>query len=235
MQISIIIPVYNEVDNVTSLFTEIYEVLNGTPITFEVVFVDDGSTDGTKEILKSLSSQYSENLKFLFHKKNYGQSAALWTGAIHAKFDVLVTMDGDGQNDPSDIPQMLEQFQNNKVVLGIRKKRNDSIVKKVSSLVGNKVRTTVLNDGCKDTGCSLKIFPKQGFLSLPYFNHMHRYLPALFKNKGYGLVTINVNHRARQHGVSKYGVMNRLFVGVHDLFGVRWLLKRSCVPEVINE
>lgn len=234
-KISIVIPVYNEEENISLLFNEINDALKTANIVFEVIFVDDGSTDNTKTTLQNLSVEFKDKLKYLSHKQNYGQSAALLTGAKAAQYDILVTMDGDGQNDPRDIVELLSKFKVDSVILGIRKKRNDSYIKKISSLIGNKVRLAILNDGCKDTGCSLKVFSRNAFLNLPYFNHMHRYLPALFKSRGYNLVTVKVNHRARQHGVSKYGVLNRLFVGIHDLIGVRWLLKRTAVPEVINE
>lgn len=233
-QFSIIIPVYNERENVQGLFEEIINVLDSSKFNFEIIFVNDGSTDGTREILKDLSLTHQSVLKVISHNKNYGQSAALLTGARFAQFPVLITMDGDGQNDPADILKLLENFNNN-VVLGIRKKRNDNVIKRISSLIGNSVRQKILNDECKDTGCSLKIFSKLAFLELPYFNHMHRFLPALFKRSGYNLITVEVNHRPRCHGVSKYGIMNRLFVSIYDLIGMRWLLKRSCFPEVLNE
>jgi dolichol-phosphate mannosyltransferase len=146
---------------------------------------------------------------------------------------MLVTLDGDGQNDPADIPRLFEVLQDSRtVVLGNRKKRDDNNIRKLSSRIGNGIRRSLLNDECPDTGCSLKLFPRDAFLTLPHFNHLHRFLPALFKRAGYKLVNLPVNHRPRWHGVSKYGVMNRLFVGVHDLIGVRWLLKRPCAPEV---
>lgn len=232
---SIIIPVYNEVDNVEKLFEEILQVPDIKKCDFEIIFVNDGSTDGTKEKLQSLSLGHKSLLQVISHTNNYGQSAALLTGARFAKFPVLITMDGDGQNDPNDIPKLFNSFKMNNVVLGIRKKRNDNLSKKISSFIGNSIRQKILNDQCKDTGCSLKIFSRKSFLELPYFNHMHRFLPALFKRAGYQLTTVEVNHRPRCHGTSKYGVMNRLFVGIYDLIGMRWLLKRTCFPEVLND
>lgn len=232
IELSVIIPVYNEIDNVEPLYQEIATTLSADKFIYEVLFVDDGSKDGTKERLQELETKYP-SLTAIFHVKNYGQSAALLTGAKAARYPLLVTLDGDGQNDPKDIPRLIDALKDNKtVVLGNRKKRDDNLLRKISSRVGNGVRRSLLHDDCPDTGCSLKLFPKDAFLALPHFNHLHRYLPALFRREGYKLINLPVNHRQRIHGVSKYGVMNRLFVGIHDLIGVRWLLKRPCTPEV---
>ncbi|AHE67658.1 glycosyltransferase family 2 protein [Legionella oakridgensis] len=234
VELSIVIPVYNETDNVERLYNEIASVLSATGYRFEVIFVDDGSTDGTRERLRALAKT-QEHLRLLCHKNNYGQSAALLTGARAARYRLLVTMDGDGQNDPADIPRLIEQLPDtHSVVLGNRQKRDDNYLRKLSSRIGNGIRRWLLNDECPDTGCSLKVFPRETFLSLPHFNHMHRFLPALFKRAGFKLINVKVNHRPRCHGVSKYGVMNRLFVGIHDLIGMRWLLKRPCTPEVCD-
>lgn len=232
IQLSVIVPVYNEVDNVETLYQETVAALLPKGYPFEVIFVDDGSSDGTKQKLLDLEKS-NQFLHVVCHKGNFGQSAALLTGAQAAQYPWLVTMDGDGQNDPADIPRLCKQsFTPQTVIFGNRKKRDDNAVRKFSSRVGNGVRRWLLSDDCPDTGCSLKLFPRDAFLSLPHFNHMHRYLPALFKRAGYEIVNVKVNHRPRQHGVSKYGVMNRLFVGIHDLIGMRWLLKRPCTAEV---
>ncbi|WP_419420401.1 glycosyltransferase family 2 protein [Legionella sp. D16C41] len=235
ISLSVIIPVYNEVDNVEHLYQEIVAALPTDKFIFEVIFVDDGSTDGTVDRLRHLARE-NNTLQLLCHKHNYGQSAALVSGARAARYPILVTLDGDGQNDPKDIPYLWSYFKDTKtVVLGNRKKRDDNHLRKISSVIGNKVRQLFLNDQCPDTGCSLKLFPRDAFLNLPHFNHLHRFLPALFKRAGYTLVNVPVNHRPRRHGVSKYGVMNRVFVGIHDLIGVRWLLRRPCAPEFSNE
>lgn len=232
IDLSIIIPVYNEADNVEALYHEIVLALPNDRFIYEIIFVDDGSKDGTDACLEMLSQSY-ETVRVVYHKQNSGQSSALLSGAKAAKYSMLVTLDGDGQNDPKDIPRLFEQLHDSHtVVLGNRKKRDDNLLRRFSSLVGNGVRRCLLKDDCPDTGCSLKLFPRDAFLSLPHFNHFHRFLPALFKRAGFNLVNIPVNHRPRWHGVSKYGVMNRLFVGIHDLIGVRWLLKRPCAPEV---
>lgn len=234
-QVSIIIPVYNEAGNVAGLFQEIVDAVDSAQYEYEVIFVDDGSTDGTSQILKNLAKQ-DARARAICHQGNFGQSAATLTGALQARYPWLVTMDGDGQNDPRDIAALFQALQqSNTVVLGRRKKRDDNPLRKLSSRVGNGVRRFILDDGCKDTGCSLKLFPRDAFLRLPHFNHMHRFLPALFKRAQFNLVHIDVNHRPRVHGVSKYGVMNRLFVGIYDLIGMRWLLNRPCLPEVSHE
>ena len=235
LELSIIIPVYNELENVEALHQEIVSVLSPVFHHMEVIFVDDGSTDGTSQHLRKLAEN-DAHLRVLCHKGNFGQSAALLTGAKAARYPYLVTMDGDGQNDPADIPALCDNMRHSRtVVLGNRKKRDDNNIRKLSSRIGNGVRKWILDDGCPDTGCSLKLFSRQDFLNLPHFNHMHRFLPALFKRAGLELVNVEVNHRPRRHGVSKYGVMNRLFVGIHDLIGMRWLLKRPCAPEINNE
>lgn len=234
IELSIIIPVFNERDNVENLFNEIQSALPAKDYNFEVIFVDDGSNDGTRQILSELKTQH-DRLQVVYHKSNYGQSAALLSGAKAAKYSILVTMDGDGQNDPADIPRLYrELYAKDMVVLGNRKKRDDNLLRKLSSRVGNGIRRRLLNDECPDTGCSLKMFSKDAFLSLPHFNHMHRFLPALFIRAGYKIVNVKVNHRPRLHGSSKYGVFNRLFVGIHDLIGMRWLLRRPCSPEVVE-
>ncbi|KTC95795.1 glycosyltransferase family 2 protein [Legionella erythra] len=234
INLSVVIPVYNEEDNVDILYNEIVRALPDEQFNFEVVFVDDGSTDRTLSCLKS-KAQTSPKLQIVAHKRNAGQSAALVSGVRAARFNLIATLDGDGQNDPADIPRLIACIKNSRtVILGNRARRDDNRLRRISSRVGNGVRRRLLKDECPDTGCSLKIFPREAFLSLPHFNHLHRFLPALFKRAGYQLINVPVNHRPRWHGVSKYGVMNRLFVGIHDLIGVRWLLKRPCAPEIIS-
>lgn len=231
---SVIIPVYNEIDNVVHLYQEVEAALPVERFVYEVIFVDDGSTDGTSERLRDLAKT-AKHITLVCHRKNFGQSAALVSGALAACYPMIVTLDGDGQNDPADIPRLFDCLDDrNTVVLGNRKKREDNILRRGSSLLANSLRQRLLNDDCPDTGCSLKLFSREAFLSLPRFNHLHRFLPALLKRAGFKLVNLPVNHRPRLHGQSKYGIRNRLFVGIHDLIGVRWLLKRPCAPEVIS-
>lgn len=231
IELSIIIPVYNEQDNIAVLSQEIINCLN-TNFCFEIIFIDDGSKDETVSRIQE-QMQADKRVKLVRHSRNFGQSIALVSGAKAAQYPFLVTLDGDGQNDPADIPRLSEFLHNNKtVVLGTRNKRHDNWLRRVSSRVANKVRQYVLNDECIDSNCGLKIFPRDVFLQLPLFNHVHRFLPALFLRAGMDVIHVPVNHRHRIHGVSKYGVFNRLFVGLYDLIGVRWLMKRPCVAEI---
>lgn len=234
LSLSVVVPVYNELENVEPLYLEIVNALEG--MSFEVVFVDDGSSDGTREKLSELANNH-QHLRVVKHQGNFGQSAAFVSGVRAAHHQWIVTMDGDRQNDPADIPLLVQHVKANAkvVVLGNRKKRDDSLLKKITSRVGNGIRQFVLNDNCPDTGCSLKLFPRDAFLAIPHFNHLHRYLPALFKRQGYEIINVKVNHRARVAGISKYGLMNRLFVGIYDLVGVVWLLRRPCNPHVAGE
>ena len=227
-EISIVIPVYNEVDNVKPLIAEITAVLSEAQFDYEIIFIDDGSQDATLKCLIDCLHAVP-CLRVIAHKKNYGQSMALISGIKAASYAMIVTLDGDGQNDPADIPAIFELLQNERtIVLGNRVKRDDNQVRRYSSRIANWVRGKLLQDSCPDTGCSLKLFSRDAFLSLPHFNHMHRFLPALFMRSGYTLINYKVNHRPRLYGASKYGVVNRLFAGIYDLIGVAWLMKRSC-------
>lgn len=236
--ISIVIPVYNEQDNIEAMYQEIQQALDKL-ITFEVIFVDDGSDDDSNQILEKLAKDDAK-LQQLQHKKNYGQSAGIATGVRAAQYPWIVTLDGDRQNDPADIVRLLSIADNvhpnhKAIIVGNRKKRDDNWLRKLSSRIGNGVRQFFLKDCCPDTGCSLKLFPRDEYLGLPQFNHMHRFIPALFKREGYSIINVPVNHRAREHGISKYGVGNRLFVGITDLFGVVWLKNRPCKAELKHD
>ena len=229
--LSIVIPVYNEKENIRPLLEEISAVARAVPIT-EVLYVDDGSDDGTHLHLQELSVTYPF-LRIIQHSKRSGQSRGLWSGVSHATGPLVVTLDGDGQNNPADIPLLLELYQkqaakNPRVMIaGQRTKRNDNLVRRLSSRAANAIRSYFLKDGTRDTGCSLKLFRREDYMALPYFNHMHRYLPALMKGHYVEVCHVDVSHRPRGRGVSKYGFFDRLWAGVHDLFGVRWLLKRA--------
>ena len=225
--LSVVIPVYNEVDNVDPLVHEIGHALSG--VAHEIVYVDDGSSDGTVEKLTELEQQIA-TLRVIVHPQNAGQSAAFCTGVRAARGKLIATLDGDGQNDPADIPKLLELHNGSPMpvlVAGARAKRNDSFVRRASSRIANHVRSRILKDGCLDTGCSLKLFRRDLYLLLPQFNHMHRFFPALFAREGVGIINVPVTHRPRSAGESKYGVGNRLWVGIADMFGVRWLIKRG--------
>ncbi len=225
--ISIVTPVYNERDNIRPLLAEVAAVADKIPLG-EVVYIDDGSDDGSDILLQSLKTEFPF-LRVLRHSARSGQSMGLWSGVTAAKFPLVVTLDGDGQNDPADIPLLYERYKKSDpktMIAGQRAKRKDNLVRRLSSRAANAIRAFILKDGTRDTGCSLKLFRREDYLSLPYFNHMHRYLPALMKGHGVAVSHVDVSHRPRARGVSKYGFFDRLWVGILDLFGAWWLLHR---------
>ncbi len=236
--LSIVIPVLNEAENVAPLTHEIVAAL-GSSLPFEVVFVDDGSTDQTVAHVRDLQREISR-VRLLRHAARCGQSAAIRTGVRAARAQWVVTLDGDGQNDPRDIPLLMRVLHEDatnavKLVTGIRRARRDSWMRRASSRVANTVRRLLLDDGTPDTGCGIKLFHRDTFLEIPAFDHMHRFLPALFQREGARVVSIDVHHRPRVFGRSKYGVGNRLWVGIVDLFGVRWLMRRTSRVDAIEE
>lgn len=230
--LSIVIPVCNEADNIEPLAREICAVF-GTSVPFEVIFVDDGSTDETAANVRRVRDACVPQVRLLRHSMRRGQSAALHTGVSAARADWVATLDGDGQNDPADIPKLLAQVQapasgdRPLLVMGHRQARKDTWVRRVSSRIANSVRKRMLHDATPDTGCGIKVMHRKTFLQLPTFNHMHRFLPALYLRSGAKVVSIPVNHRPRTRGQSKYGINDRLWVGLIDLFGVRWLIRRA--------
>jgi dolichol-phosphate mannosyltransferase len=228
--LAIVIPVYNEADNLVALIREIHRVL-GDSDSFEVIVVDDGSQDETARRLRELRGQWPA-LRVIRHTRNCGQSAALLTGVRAAQAPWIVTLDGDGQNDPADIPKLLAVRDRAdpppQLITGHRVRRHDSWPRRLSTRVANTVRAGLLKDRAPDTGCGLKLFLREVFLALPHFDHMHRFLPALIQRQGGTVLTVSVNHRPRRHGQSHYGVGNRLWVGIVDLFGVLWLQRRPC-------
>ncbi len=223
---SIIIPIFNEGKNIEKLLIEIYENLYNFN-NFEVIVVNDGSTDDTKLILKKLKDKHQINIIDL--NKNYGQSFAIREGVLKAKNNIIITIDGDGQNNPADIKKLLLFFINEKIfslVGGIRIKRKDSLIKIFSSKIANFIRNLILKDECPDTGCSLKVFDKNIFLSFPFFDGMHRFLPALFKGFGKKNHFIYVDHRSREFGISKYDTFRRGIRGIRDLIKVVKIIKK---------
>lgn len=225
-QLSVVVPVYNESGNLQPLVEEIEQALSAR-MRFEVVVVDDGSDDGTAEELSGLAATRPW-LRVKTHQRNRGQSAAIRTGVQAAFSSVVAVLDGDGQNDPADIPALFAALSltGDGMAVGERRKRSDTWSRRVSSRIANKVRSTLLHDGIRDTGCGLKVFYRDEFLELPAFDHMHRFLPALMQQRGRKVRSIPVNHRPRRHGRSKYGIRNRLGAGIIDLFGVIWLRRR---------
>jgi dolichol-phosphate mannosyltransferase len=234
-RVSVVIPVRNEADNVVPLIEEIHAALAGRA-DFEVIYVDDGSTDGTRESLQRAGERFAR-LRVIRHRHSCGQSTAIATGVRAARHPWIATLDGDCQNDPADIPALLaavspgQRKPGLELVIGWRTSRNDSALRKLSSRVANRVRGGLLGDRTPDTGCGLKVFSRERFLGLPFFDHLHRFLPALFLRAGAQVLSVPVRHRARSAGTSKYGVHNRLWVGIVDLFGVMWLNRRMTRPE----
>jgi glycosyltransferase involved in cell wall biosynthesis len=227
---SLIVAVKDERENVAPLIEEIAAAMAGhDPSTYEAVFIDDGSSDGTAEELARLKSVLPA-LRVLAHGRNLGKSAALRTGIRAARFPIVVTMDGDGQNDPADIHTMLAPFENAGPELGIvagqRIKREDTFSKRWASKIANPIRRALLHDGTRDSVCGWKAMPREVFLDLPYFDNMHRFLIALVMREGYQVKLIDVRDRPRAHGTSKYTNWGRLMVGIPDLFGVAWLMRR---------
>jgi len=236
MDLSVVIPVHNEEESIGNLIDEITTALSEKH-QHEVIVVDDGSTDNTLDVLLKIK-QNLPTLRVIKHLKNSGQSTAVRTGVQYAKSVWIATLDGDGQNDPADIPNLYNELINNQnsdpwlVVAGYRKKRKDTWLKRFSSKYANAIRAKLLRDGTPDTGCGLKVFARDSFLALPYFDHMHRYIPALFQRQGGRVVSIEVNHRHRMLGESKYGFHNRLWVGIVDILGVRWLQNRARLTDI---
>jgi glycosyltransferase involved in cell wall biosynthesis len=226
--VSIVVPVKNEAGNVAPLTAEIAAALaDGPP--FEVVYVDDGSSDATAAQLRALMATHPW-LRAIRHAVSCGQSAAIRTGVAHARAPVVVTLDGDGQNDPAFIPQLVRALAAGAprlaLVAGQRTARKATGFKKLQSRIANAVRAAVLRDGTRDTGCGLKAFPREVFLALPYFDGLHRFLPALVRREGYGIGYVDVVDRLRRTGVSNYGMWDRLWIGILDLAGVWWLIRR---------
>jgi dolichol-phosphate mannosyltransferase len=234
--ISVVVPVHNEAPNIPPLIAAISAALAATP--HEIVYVDDGSSDTSPQVLAEIASGLPTLVR-VRHKASCGQSAAVITGVKAARGIFIATLDGDGQNDPADIPAMLEaaykaEAEGAKPVLiaGHRVTRKDSEAKRWGSKIANAVRARLLQDGTPDTGCGLKLFRRAAFLELPHFDHIHRFLPALFIRAGGHVVSVPVRHHQRAHGASHYGTWDRLKVGIVDLFGVAWLQRRWRRPEI---
>jgi glycosyltransferase involved in cell wall biosynthesis len=236
--ISVVVPVKDEAENVAPLAREIARAVAGEDS--EIIFVDDGSGDRTSAALSALKPELP-NLRVLRHRRNLGQSRAIRTGVREAQSNLIVTLDGDGQNDPADIPKLLAAFRASPeaehlgVVSGVRKTRKDSVSRRLASKLANAIRKRLLNDGTEDTGCGLKVFRRDAFLALPYFDNIHRFLITLMIREGYGARFVDVNHRPRLSGTSKYTNLNRMLVGISDMMGVRWLQRRFRGPAEVEE
>lgn len=232
-EISVVVPVKDEAENVASLIEEIRAALKGR--SYEMVFVDDASKDATVKVLLDLRRNIPE-LRVVRHPENCGQSSAIRTGVLKAHGETIAVLDGDGQNPPGEIPKLLERYEapgrNAKLglVMGQRRKREDNIAKRWASRFANKVRGSLLKDRTRDTGCGLKVFSREAFLRLPYFHGMHRFMPALMLREGYEIDFVDVSHRPRERGKSKYGVIDRALQATPDLLGVLWLRSRTRLP-----
>ena len=231
MLLSVVIPAHNEAGNLPQLLREIRTSLTCME-SYEVVVVDDGSSDNTPAMLYEIQSEFPQ-LRIVRHASSCGQSTALMTGVDAATGEIIATLDGDGQNDPADIPGMVEllllsrQTDEVRMIAGMRTKRMDSRWRLISSRIANGVRSRILKDGTPDSGCGIKVFLKQAFANMPRFNHMHRFMPALVVRGGGKVISYPVNHRVRVHGKSHYDTLRRLIVGIVDIIGVAWLLRRN--------
>jgi len=230
--VSIVVPFYNEAENVPLLAERVVSVLAGlADYDYECLFVNDGSTDGTREALDALAAA-NPAIRPLHMARNFGQSAALIAGMRRARGEFILTLDGDLQNDPADFPRFLELLQDHDCVCGYRANRNDTWVRKLSSRVANRVRNAVLHDGIRDSGCGSKGFRRTCIPHLVAFNGVHRFFAVFVRNAGLSIVECPVTHHARRHGVSKYGINNRLWRGLYDLIGVAWLRRRFVAYEI---
>lgn len=236
IEVSIIIPVLNEGDNIRFLASDISTVMNDSGWSWECLWIDDCSTDNTREELKKIGADFKFH-SYLFHRSNYGQSAALLTGFRHAKGKTFVTLDGDGQNDPANIPVLIRTLQENNadLVNGWRLKRQDNFVRRLSSRIANGYRNLLTGENVRDVGCALRAFRRDCVEEIVPFKGIHRFLPTLIKLSGHDkIIEIPVNHRPRHAGKTKYGISNRIWVGILDIFAVCWMQKRLVFPKVLD-
>ncbi|MEM5515928.1 glycosyltransferase family 2 protein [Henriciella sp. AS95] len=238
LEFSVVVPVHNESGNVEALVREIAAALDGR--SYEMLFVDDASTDDTRAVLAGLKKDFPA-LRVLSHRKNAGQSRAIRSGVRAARGRVVGTLDGDGQNDPADLPDLYRALtradapDDLAMVMGRRASRKDTAWKRFGSKFANSIRRRMLKDDCDDSGCGIKVIKRDAYLSLPYFDHMHRYMPALIKAEGYEAEFMDVNHRERGTGNSKYTNFGRLWAALSDLRGVTWLIRRRRNPQGADE
>jgi len=234
IDLSVVIPIYNERENLVPLEEKLNESLRKLDLSYEVILVDDGSLDGSDALIRSLRKQ-NPHLRLIRFVKNFGQSAAFVAGFRAARGRIIVTMDADLQNDPADIPLLLDKIEEFDVVCGWRHERNDPWIKKISSKIANAVRNKLSDETIADTGCSLKAFRRECFDKIILFNGMHRFFPTLMKMEGFRVTEVKVSHHPRLHGISKYNIRNRLWSSLKDLLAVRWLKKRRMIYEIIEE
>ncbi len=228
-EISVVIPCYNEEDNVFPLLAELDPVMKQIGKPYEIIYVNDASTDGTVQRLKEAMTKYPE-LRMAEHRFNCGESAGELTGFENARGEIIVTIDADLQNDPADIPMLLRELEDCDAVAGVRGKRQDTWVKRISSRIANRFRGFMLNDDVHDAGCTFRALRRKTTRCVVPFKGMHRFLPTIWRWQGFKVKEVRINDRPRHKGVSKYGTMNRLWVGISDIFGMRWFRKRFIPP-----
>jgi glycosyltransferase involved in cell wall biosynthesis len=232
-EISVVVPAYNEQENLISLTAAITETLMSLDRRYEVIFVDDGSGDGTADLLHDLAAKYPA-VRVIRFRHNAGQTAALDAGFKHARGAVVVTLDADLQNDPRDIPALLDHLPDYDVVCGIRQRRQDTWLRRLSSTIANGIRRRVLHDDIMDIGCSLRAYKRPCLASLKLYHGMHRFLPVLLQIEGFRIAQAPVSHHPRKHGTSKYNVRNRAWRALLDLLAVRWMQRRQLQYEIIE-
>lgn len=236
LDVTVVLPAKNEGKNLPTLLKEIANAVS--PKRTEIVIVDDGSSDDTLISIENIAKTLPVICRVIVHPTSCGQSTSVYHGVLEAKGKWIVTLDADGQNDPADIPKLIDKAQHTCTphfcIIGHRQKRKDSAWKKFQSRIANNVRQWILNDNTPDTGCGLKLLPRSTFLLLPYFDHMHRYIPALTKRLGGDVVCVPVNHRPRTEGVSNYTAWNRGWAGLIDMMGVRWLMYRTKLDNILD-
>jgi len=225
IEISAVIPIFNEEENLPILVSKLLEVLKGIGLRYEMIFVDDGSSDGSRRILKEFASQYP-SLRIIGFKENRGLSTALYAGMKEARGHTIVTLDSDLQNDPADIPKLMEYLDRYDMVTGWRQKREDPWLKRVSSMIANSIRNRLSGETIQDSACTLRAFKKECIKDIPVFNGMHRFLSTLVKMKGYRIAEVPVSHHPRKFGKSKYNIRNRMWHSFMDLLAVRWIKSR---------
>jgi len=230
-EISVVVPVFNEERNLPIFIPKLIEVLDGLSMPYEVIFVDDGSSDESRRILKEMASQHP-SLRIIGLKENRGLSTALIAGIKEARANKIVTMDSDLQNDPSDVPNMLKYLGQYDMITGWRQKREDPWLKRISSKIANSIRNRLSNESINDTACSLRVFERECFQDIPKFNGMHRFLPTLVKMEGYRVIEIPVLHHPRRFGSSKYNIRNRMWRSFIDLLAVRWMKSRHIAYDI---
>ena len=234
LDLSIVIPVYNERDNLVPLEEKLEKVLSKLQLSYEIIFIDDGSVDGSAHLIRSIK-KINPRIKLIRFGSNHGQSAAFAAGFKAARGKIFVTLDADLQNNPDDIPLLLEKMDEYDVVCGWRFKRNAPWIKRVSSKIGNAVRNSLSQEEIADTGCSLKAFRRECFNNVKIFKGMHRFFPTLMKMEGFRVTQVKVSHHPRLHGESKYNIRNRLFSSLYDLMAIRWMKKRQINYDIIEE